>query len=182
MRCDDSGSEIPLGAHTISGPLHEPPRRPPQPHLRTYNEMVGLLVELKCKLQQTTYTATEIEDTLGEINRLCECAQREADLLFEENESRFASLRQEADDELSRRDTFIARVVERARAAILSGEATLKQQGMTLLKETANSMHMEETLNGLLSTHMNIKPEKQSRKRNVATTMESTSPASFTHC
>ena len=152
----DSICDVSLGIHSIGNPATEPVRRQPSKHEQVCIDVLG---KIECIHQNLKSASLSLEELDTELMHAVEAAKRtcrSAALEFEANTARHAMILQEAQEEISARDVFIARVVERMRAKECGSTDAAERDKAAFLQSVADARKIQAMMDALLPSHTQL--------------------------
>ena len=146
-----SVGDIPFGVHRVTAPKHTPPESPygSSAHDLIIIDILAVVTTIKNAVADSTVSFEQLGTALDQITTQCNAAQREVAIESESHQATMSMLLQEMQEELSARDVFVARVVERMRATdgASSGQEELRK--LSFLRAVSDATKIQNALDEL---------------------------------
>ena len=153
---NDSVCGVALGVHSTGKPATEPAPKTPSSHEQACAAVLGHIEGIHRNLKNGALSFEELDSALEASIDAAKRVCRSATLEDEANKSRHAMLIQETQEELSARDVFIARVVERMRASDSCDVDISDRDKSAFLKAVSDANSIQKMMDALLPSHTQL--------------------------
>ena len=146
-----SVGDTPFGEHKVSAPAHTQPIRPNGSNAQhaIFDDIMAVVQNIHSAVDATTISFEQLREALQHITLRCQEAKREATLESESHKARLAMLLQEMQEELSARDIFATRIVERMRATDNTSSDQETQRNSSFLRAMSDVHSIQTAIDEL---------------------------------